>query len=361
MMESVVTSFSMGVTMLLSGAVTASDVDTLSMSAQIRFGYLSNEQGGDLQQDTLALGGQFGFLTPTVNGVSVDVGFYSTNALFGEDENRAFLNAQSNGYSILGESWIAVDAGATRVTVGRQVLDTPFADTDDIAMIPNLFEGVAVTNEHFQGTTITLMHLRKWASRDNRIPERFMNMNKGQGVSIIGVRHALNEYSSLQAWHYDVPGLAGMTYLEAAYGNDRSNLAIQATNQSDNTGDGSGQEGDAWGVMADYSSADFTFSTAYNSVSGVVGNGFGGGPYFTSSEDHTLDGVEDERATLLGLEYRGGAPFDVAVVRTRFAQSEDETDWIIRYSPSDRLNVDIVYHDMDDDGKMTKVFINYDF
>jgi hypothetical protein len=351
----------MGVTMLLSGAVTASDVDTLSVSAQIRLGYISNAQGEEPKQNTLALGGKFGFLMPAVNGMSAGVGFYSTNALFGKDENLALLNAQGDGYSILGESWVAVDAGATRLTVGRQVLDTPFADTDDIAMIPNFFEGVVVTNKSLQDTTITLMHLRKWAGRDNQIPETFMNINKSQGVSIIGVSYALNEYSSLQAWHYDAPGLAGMTYLEAAYGSDRFNLAIQATKQSDKTVDGSGLEGEVWGAMADYSSADFTFSTAYNSVSGVVSNGFGGGPYFTSSEDHTLDGVEDECATLLGFEYRGFAPFDVAVVRTRFVQSEDETDWIMRYSHSDRLNADIVYHDMGDDGKMTKVFINYDF
>ncbi len=32
----------------------------------------------------------------------------------------------------------------------------------------------------------------------------------------------------------------------------------------------------------------------YNRVDGVVTNGFGGGPFFTSSEDHTVADVKDQ-------------------------------------------------------------------
>jgi hypothetical protein len=339
----------------------ASDANVLQASGQLRLGYIDNEQKDGPTEDTLALGGRFGFLTPIVKGVSAGLSFYSSNALFGLDENRAFLNAQGDSYSIVGESWVAFDRGNTQVKAGRLAVDTPFADTDDIVMLANAFEGVVVTHAGTETTALTLLHLRKWVSRDNELPEKFTDMNDDKGVSALGVTYTPIKSSSLQAWHYQAPDLAAMTYLEAGYGNELVNLAVQYTKQTDETDDDSGLEGDAWGVMADYSMADFTLAGAYNHVSGEVGNGFGGGPYFTSTEDHTIDAIEDERATMLALEYTGFGPLTLAWLGTDFDKSEDETDWIASYAFNNGFSTDIVFSDMSDDGKMTKVFVNYDF
>ncbi len=47
----------------------------------------------------------------------------------------------------------------------------------------------------------------------------------------------------------------------------------------------------------------FGVGFAYNRVDGVVTNGFGGGPFFTSSEDHTVADVKDQEAKSYSLEY----------------------------------------------------------
>jgi len=326
-----------------------------------RLGYISNTSEGQSQQEALALGGQFRLQTPVKYGFGVGVGFYSTNALFGVNENHGFLGAQGKAYSIAGESWLAFEAGQTRLKVGRQAVDTPFADTDDIAMMPNTFEGVSVTNNTIQKVALTLLHLRKWASRDNDAPELFTDMNDDKGVSALGINYSPTESMSLQAWHYQASSLSAMTYLEVGGGNEFLYLALQYTRQTDEAAGGSDENNDAWGVLAEHSINDFTVSTAYNRVSGEVSNGFGGGPYFTSTEDHAIDGIVDEKAILLGLEYTGFVPLTLALVGTDFEQSEDEVDAIISYSFNNGISTDIIYSDMSDDGKMTKVFVNYDF
>ena len=351
----------MGTLMLLSGTLTANEINPVATSAQLRFGDITTEPRIGACENTLAMGGRFGLLMPVSDEVGAGVSFYSTNALLGEDDNRYFLDAQNNGYALAGEAWLSLDVGKTQLKAGRQLVDTPFVDTDDTGMILNSFEGVVATSTDLDKVTLMALHLRKWASRDNESPEKFEDINRDKGISGLGMSYAVSDAVSLQAWHYQATDLASMTYVEAGLESEAFNLAVQYTTQSDETGDDSGLDGDAWGVMADYSLAGFTFSGAYNRASGAVGNGFGGGPYFTSTEDHTIDGVDDERATMLGLDYVGFGPLTLLVLSTDFDKSEDEADWIASYSFNNSVSADIVFSDMGDDGKMTKVFVNYDF
>ncbi len=50
------------------------------------------------------------------------------------------------------------------MTVGRQVIDTPFADSDDIGMMPNRFEAYTLRNSDLENTTLTVTHIVKMAN-----------------------------------------------------------------------------------------------------------------------------------------------------------------------------------------------------
>ncbi len=95
-------------------------------------------------------------------------------------------------------------------------------------------------------------------------------------------------------------------------------------------------------------------------MDGEVTNGFGGGPFFTSSEDHTIADVKDQKAWLVGTEY-GYQNFKGGVTYVNFDKGEDETDYILSYIFSDDFTIDLIYSDMYDDGKMTRIFANYSF
>ncbi|MCK5897342.1 MAG: hypothetical protein KAG20_11075, partial [Cocleimonas sp.] len=81
----------MATLMLLSGTLTANEINPLATSAQLRFGYITTEPSIGPHESTLAMGGRFGLLMPVSDEVGAGVSFYSTNALLGEDDNRSFL------------------------------------------------------------------------------------------------------------------------------------------------------------------------------------------------------------------------------------------------------------------------------
>gem|GEM_PF-2491749 len=53
----------------------------------------------------------------------------------------------------------------------------PHADTDDIRMIPNTFQGGYATNSDLSDTILMVGYLSKWAGVDTSQPEDFTNIN----------------------------------------------------------------------------------------------------------------------------------------------------------------------------------------
>ena len=136
---------------------------------------------------------------------------------------------------------------------------------------------------------------------------------------------------------------------------------MQYTTQKDNAGGGNGN---AWGATAAYAMGDFTIAADYNKASGANGviNGLGGGPYFTSSENNTIDGTANISAKALGIEYTGIDKLTLAARKVSFDQGvSDELDLVASYQIKDNLTADLIYSDMDIDGKNTRFFVNYEF
>ncbi len=112
----------------------------------------------------------------------------------------------------------------------------------------------------------------------------------------------------------------------------------------------------------DYSYENVTLGTAFNQVSnGKVSNGFGGGPFFTSSEDHTIAEVEDQQAMSVSLEYTGIHNLSLGAYYVDFEKTENELDLSIVYTLNTALTFDLVYSDMRADGKMMRAFLEYTF
>jgi predicted porin len=164
-----------------------------------------------------------------------------------------------------------------------------------------------------------------------------------------------------QLWHYKQNNAIDMTYAEVSI-NPMNNLAmsLQYITQKDNV---TGKKGKSWGTTADYTLTDITFSADYNKTSGTNGvvNGFGGGPYFTSAEQNTIDGITDIRAYAIGIEYAGINNLTLGIRKIDFDQGiGDELDINASYQIRDNWTADLIISDMDIDGKNTRFFINYD-
>jgi len=322
------------------------------VQGELRAAAVQSEDNLGNQSSTVVLGGQLGIQTNPVAGVSAGATFYTTNALFGQDEEPIFLNSKSKSYSILGEAYIQADFGKTEIKVGRQIVDTPYADSDDIRMVPNTFEGVRVVNQEIPDTTIVLSSLDKWSGVDSGKAEKFTDLQaSGDAVVTAGVIYEGLENTTLQAWHYKLEN-ANFNYLEAGYEIEQFSVALQYTDQ-----DNSNQ---AYGAIAEMNLGDLALLTAYNRVNGEVRNGFGGGPFFTSSEDHTIANAVDQVAVLVGAEYVQN-DITLALTHVRFDKGENETDFLVSYTFNKALSFDVIHADMHGDGKLSRVFANYSF
>jgi len=328
-------------------------------SGNLRAGYISSEDGAGIRTKSSAIGGKFGYVSPQWSGINVGATVYATEEL-GKDDEGSFFGADGDGYSLLGEAYLQATLGSTSIKGGRFEYDSPYADTDDIRMIPNTFQGVVLSNTSLADTTIHAGHLSKWAGVDTDEPEEFRHLTD-DGVNFIGVEYEGIDSVALQAWYYDAKDLAQLSYIEAIYSTDTFEIGAQFAKQDDDTSDNSGPDGDAYGIFGSINVADFILTAAYNDVDGTVTNGFGGGPFFTSADDLTIDGTEDQDALALGVEYGGIDNLTIGVLNVEFDKGEDEIDYYAAYQMNESLSFELIHADLHDDGQSTRLIANLAF
>ena len=327
-------------------------IEGITHKGQLRLGAVQREDAEGAKSTTLSAGGHVSLTTKPLGGFSLTGTLFTTNPIFGKKEEGMFLDSNSEGYSIVGEAYIKATFGKTMFKAGRQLLDTPYADSDDIAMIPNSFEGYSLVNQNIEDTTVVLAYLDKWSGVDAPVPEKFSKMQgSGDAVFTAGLIYEGIEQTSLQAWHYKLDD-ANFNYVEAGYEADTFNMAVQYTDQD--------HSNRAYGVALGGSVDGLALSFAYNKVDGMVVDGFGGGPFFTSSEDHTIAEVADQEAMSYGAEYALGS-VSLGLNHIHFDKGEDETDYLASFAVNDKHSLDLIYSDMYDDGDIVRFFANYSF
>ena len=346
---------------VISGAAIADETEK-GVFGQVRLGYVNTDDNAR-NLDSLAIGGRLGYKTNTYSGLSGGGTFYTSQHVGGVNNNNLFFDSNNKGYSILGEAYINAELGQTSIKFGRQEIETPFADSNHIGMIPNTFESLMITNTILPDTTLLASHLHRWAGVDvEPEPENFIKLNGSNGVNVLGVIYNPSDQLNVQAWHYNARTLTNTSYLETSICLlENLKFGLQYGNQKD--GDTNGK---VWGLKMEYEISNLILSAAYNDVSdGQIingyGDGFGGGPFYTSAEENSIDGVVDQKASALSLEYAGINKLTLAASHYAFDKSEDELDLIANYEFSESLTADFIYTDLNNDGSVTRFFLNYNF
>lgn len=344
-----------------------------TVNGYVRIGY----QQDDNSNTDLALGGKLHIETNVWYGLSVGASFYTSNKLRQNDgAGVPFFDANNHSYSILGEAYIEGNWGNSRLKIGRQEIDTPFADTDDIGMIPNTFEAVVLTNQDIEDTTIFLAQLQKWSGVDSDKPNIFTKLNDNNGVQVLGITYEGIKNTTFSGWFYHIQNNVNVAYLDASYEGENNTLTYSLTTQyslqdyKDNTRSTIYGIGGTLGLK----NSGFTASIAYNNVNGkAADNFFGGGSYVTNAEHHTLsEAGRDGDDILYGLAWdASSAGLDGLVLSANIDRhtngSKDDTneyDLLASYKYNGNLNFTAIYSDIDDtidSFKNIRVFMNYTF
>ncbi|MCF6245290.1 MAG: OprD family outer membrane porin [Sulfurovum sp.] len=339
-----------------------------TVDGYMRLGY----QQDDTDKQDLALGGKLHIETNPWNALLAGVSFYTTNSIKKhESAGVPFFDANNQSYSILGEAYIQGTWGNTTLKVGRQELNTPFADTDDVGMVPNTFEAVVLTNRDIADTTLFLAQLQRWSGVDSDEPHTFNKLNGNDGVQVLGLTYEGINNTTLSGWYYHIKDKVKISYLEANYEaeDDTFSYALGAQyslqDYEDNT------KSTIYGLMGSlgFNASGITASIAFNSVEGRASdNFFGGGPYFANAEHHTLSNAGKEgKSILYGVEWDASSVgIDGLVLSAHIDKHTNATeyDMVVSYDYSDTLNLTAIYSDIDDENEAfsnLRVFIHYDF
>ncbi len=363
-------------------------------SGQVRFGYITQDNpAGIPDSEAGAIGGQVKYETGTWNGLKMGVAAYvsqNIHGISGEGSklNGDFFGANGDSFAYIGEAYLDYTRNDFNIRVGRQQIDTPLADTDDIRMLPNTFEAAIASYGGIENTTLLAGYVKRWAGFDSGDDiSRYKRLDgvDSKGAAVAAVIYEGIENLGLQGWYYGIDNLADAVYLEASYSMEfpeglTLDLAAQSAHFSESQN--SNIDGRAIGLSASFGVGALSFGAAINVASNGTGeavtNGFGGGPYFTSMEETTIDGLNDVEAHVVNAEADfaslgiDGLSMGVAYGNfesgTTPSQEVTELDFVLVYAFSDALEADLSYADIEDendnlDGDWNRwlLRVNYNF
>lgn len=224
-------------------------------SGQIRAMYVyndfKNDDHGGPDTKGIALGGKLGFETAPVYGISAGAVLYTSQdmglknpASTGRQDPYTY-DENGNSYSLLGQAYLQGQFGKTTVKVGRQQLDTPLAGSDDIRMIPNLFEAALVINTNVPDTTLIGGYVARMAGLDSVSDKsartQFQSMSRAalgalvdntdttaqgghavtaiqdKGVAVAAIINNSVKDLTLQVWDYYAYDVLNAIYAQADY------------------------------------------------------------------------------------------------------------------------------------------------
>ena len=340
--------------------------DDAKVSGNIRSIYSSYSNDNDTDTDATAIGLQLKYELAKYNGFNAGVNFTATqdiDFLSGDkeqDKRNDELSGTDKSYTDLTEAYINYEINGLNLRIGRQVVDTPLADSDDIRMVPNTFEAYMATYE-IDSFSIVAGHLNRWQGADAGLDDGWVKTGK-DGVNLAGVTFSNDDFE-VNGWYYNISGEEGNNaiYLDASTSMSVSegvdlSFAVQYLKESEQ--DGSNVEANIYGAMAEASVNSFGFALAYNKSSKQDGkhsfSGYGGGTLFTNMDTIIIDEITEDRdvdAIVASLSYEIG-DVSLSYAYGDFNGDADgsgtkahivEQDIGVEYAPSEDILLSAVY------------------
>ena len=334
----------------------------------------SNDATGADTTYATAIGGILKYETLNYQGLQLAAAAYisqNIHALSGDhdegERNPDFFDDERKSFIYIGEAYANYRQEDVTVRIGRQQLDTPLANTDDIRMHPNTFEAAVAVYEGFEDTVVTAGFIGRWAGFDSGDDiSEFKNASGegGRGTAVLGVGNTSVEDLAVQGWYYESDDLLRALYADAAYTvalNEELELeaGVQAANFWEKAS--SGIAGTVAGLSLSLGINPVTLFAAYNRAFNddgeTVVNGFGGGPYFTSMAEMTIDGLNDAEALMVGAEMEFSdlgakglrAAYAYGTLEGNIPEAEyEEHDFVVTYAYGELLDVELLFADVKD-------------
>ncbi|WP_187648366.1 OprD family outer membrane porin [Nitrosophilus labii] len=342
--------------------------------SEIRFGYIYQDNRDKYDTKALGFGGHLHIYTKEFYGFSAVSSFYAVGD-FGlnpslDETNENLLGSKKRGAAFVSEAYVKYHFGKSVLKAGRMMVDTPHADSDDIMMIPNFFQGVCFKSYFYKDIEITFAKLDKMAGWENGIDaSKFVNISevigvekRTDGMALASIEYEKG-YKNISIWFYKIYDIADDYFITAGNSFLYKDLEFYLAFQLDraiNSGDSLLGKIDTktFGVLTELFVKDVKIQWAYNEELGSTKSFFslGGGPFFTSLEEQTIDSIQAKNAKsyTLGVEYYFNEDITIGVARGVFKAGNEEefytieNDIYVEATLKDDINLQFVCAFIDD-------------
>ncbi|MEA1955521.1 MAG: hypothetical protein U9N02_03400, partial [Campylobacterota bacterium] len=337
-------------------------------SGQVRVAYYSeNPDAAGKTSTATAIGGQLKFETASLNGLSLGAAFYTAqaiDALSGDQKDgdySGFLASDNENYTELAEAYINYATGDFNIRIGRQLIDTPLADSDDIAMTPHTFEAMVASYALPDiGLTFLAANIQRWQGVDsdyeNVTNDSWADTSVGD-TNLVAALYA-NDMIEAGLWYYDVDDVAKATYADAvvALPIDGAEVSVGVQYLSESEQASSTIDGSIAGAMVEASFGDITAGLAYNTLSLDTGKtifeGFGGGSSFTNMETTTAGSIGED-----GKSFVASVGYDFSGVNVFAAYGKFEADTSANFETTE-LDAGVSYEFNDGEADISLVYVD---
>jgi len=274
---------------------------------------ISSTRENDEKKAT-AVGGQIGIKTAEYNGVRLHLSAYISQGLNFLNSNDSKLNedlfsVNTKSFIYGGIANIEYNTDVVQVKLGRLRVETPYANSDDIRLASNTFEGAWANIDYTSNLTTQLIYLKKWAGYDSQDEEsgvfqdQFKDLVNEDSFGMIGasLTYQFAKNSEVSFWYNYIDEMASIAYAEVIgiYFVDGENFHFDYGLQASYIEELSDSkvDGEVLGAMAIFHYHGLflggAYNIAYSDTSKYVTNGFGGGPYYTSLDEATISAISE--------------------------------------------------------------------
>lgn len=270
------------------------------------------------EKHATAFGSEFGFKTASFHNFSFNLSAYVSQGISSlnpsrDERNEDFYDADGKSFVYIGEASLDYNSNIVQTRLGRVRVDTPYANSDDIRMAANTFEGAWVNIDYTSTLKTQLLYFNKWAGYDSQDEDagesqnEFKNLVDEESFGMLGasLTYEYAKNSELSFWYNYIDSMAAITYAEIVgiYFIDGDSFHMDYGLQVSNITEleESNVDGDVLGAMAilHYHGAFIggAYNIAYSDEGKFVTDGFGGGPYYTSLDEATISAISEITAT----------------------------------------------------------------
>lgn len=287
-------------------------LDYADVVGNIRLAYINSAHEisakPKLEKSATAIGGAFGFNTAEYKGVNLHVlAYFSQGIRFvnpsRQSLNEDFFNIDKESFTYIGEASVNYQRDNFQAKLGRVKVETPYANSDDIRMAANTFEGAWVNIDYTSNLHTQLFYANRWAGYDSQddvklSQDKFKKLSTDDSFGMLSASliYQYAQDSEATLWYNYIDEMSAILYGEiiGIYFINHMGFHIDYGIQYSNIQElkNSGIEGNVYGAMSILHYYNVFIGAAYNLGSVKSGksitDGFGGGPYYTSLDEGTL-------------------------------------------------------------------------